>query len=100
MSDEMSLGGILSGEAPPPQEPAPAPEPTPEPAPAPEPVAAAPEPAPATPTPEPAAAPQQQMTDKEKAFYTAMAEERRKRQSYNYFRDRKPNLYGELVEHR
>jgi hypothetical protein len=27
-------------------------------------------------------------------------EERRKRQSYNYFRDRKPNLYGELVEHR
>lgn len=80
MSDEMSLGGILSGEAPPASEPAPAPapEPTPEPAPAPEPVAAAPEPAP--PTPEPVAAPQQQMTDKEKAFYTAMAEERRKRQ--------------------
>ena len=82
MSDEMSLGGILSGEAPPTPEPAPAPapEPAPEPAPAPEPVAAAPEPVPDPPAPEPAAAPQQQMTDKEKAFYTAMAEERRKRQ--------------------
>lgn len=81
MSDEMSLGGILSGEAAPTPEPASAPEPqaAPEPPPAPAPEPPAPEPAPAVPEPA-AAAPQQQMTDKEKAFYTAMSEERRKRQ--------------------
>jgi len=81
MSDEMSLGGILSGEAAPTPEPASAPEPqaAPEPPPAPAPEPPAPEPAPAVPEPA-AAAPQQPMTDKEKAFYTAMSEERRKRQ--------------------
>lgn len=80
MSDEMSLGGILSGETAQTPEPVAAPEPpaAPEPAPAPTPEP----PAPATPPPpEPiAAVPQQPMTDKEKAFYTAMSEERRKRQ--------------------
>jgi 5-aminopentanamidase len=43
------------------------------------------------------------MPDDSEGMITAtldLNEERRKRQSYNYFRDRKPNLYGELVEHR
>lgn len=83
MSDEMSLGGILSGETAPTPEPVatPATPAAPEPAPAQTPEPHSPEPAPASAIPEPvAAAPQQPMTDKEKAFYTAMSEERRKRQ--------------------
>lgn len=82
MSDELSLGGILSGAEAPTPEPASAPESAPalEPvaAPAPEPVSepvVTPEP-----TPEPVAAQQQPITDKERAFYIAMSEERRKRQ--------------------
>ena len=84
MSDNLSLGGVLSGEATPAPEPTPAQ--TPEPIATPEPVVAAPAPEAPAPVPEPVAAPesvaatQQQMSEKEKAFYTAMTEERRKRQ--------------------
>src|SRR5262245_17415704 len=43
------------------------------------------------------------MTDDSEGMITAtldLDEERRKRQSYNYYRDRKPALYGELVANR